>query len=114
MELTCLLERKEELLEYMKIQQFSERYINEHRRLVDLIARHIDTEEWKTFDDVLSWIDSQPYTEGYRYERHRYISRLEYFCQKGYFHGNGEIQAALKERVSSCGALDLLYLQDNL
>ena len=113
MELICLLERKEELLEYMESQQFSERYINEHRRLVDLIARHIDTEGWKTFDDVLSWIDSQPYTEGYRYDRHRHISRLEYFCQKGYFHGNGEIQAALKERVPSCGTLDLLYLQDH-
>lgn len=114
MELTCLLESKGKLLEYMASQQFSERYITEHRRLVELIARHIGTEGWSTFGDVFSWIDSQPYTDLYRDNRYRHISNLEYFCQKGYFHGNGEIQAALKERVHSCGALGLLYLQEHV
>jgi len=111
-ELTCLLANRRELLDHMTSQHYSGRYIDEHRRLIDLIERHMSEDGWRTFADVFSWIDKQPFTEGYRDDRCLRVSNLEFFCQKGFFHGNGEIQAALKERVHSCGALDLLYLQD--
>jgi len=113
MDMTSLLEKRRSILDYMQVRGFSMDYIRKHRTLMDRAEEHFVKGEWKTTDDMHLWIDQQPYTEGYRETCHKCASNLEYFCAKGFFHGNGNIQAALREMMPSCGTLDLMFLQEH-
>ena len=114
MELLLLQGAKESMLSYMRNQNISDEYMDRHGRLLDRILKQMNEMGWQTFDDVITWIMKQPYTDGYRSTMCTRVRNLEWFCKKGYFHGNGAIQAALKERCPSCGELDLSFWQDHL
>jgi len=114
MELLLLLNVKESLPSYMRSMGMCEDYISKHVWLLNRILGQKEEMGWCSFEDVINWISQQPYTDGYRSAMCRRTMNLEWFCKKGYFHGNGKVQASLKERVPSCGVLDLTYLQDHM
>ena len=57
------------------------------------------------------WACKLPYSPGYLRIIKSIIRNLKYYHTKGYLPGNGEIQAALKEIIPSCGNLDFTNLQ---
>ena len=114
MELDLLRSQKEQMIMYLHDQGYSERYIDSHRNISEMISSHLDEIPGGTFDDAMTWACRLPYSSGYLGNIKSIIRNLKYYHTKGYLPGNGEIQAALKEIVPSCGQLDFTILQSRM
>ena len=114
MELDLLYSQKEQMIMYLHDQGYSERYIASHRNISEMISSHLDEISGGTFEDAMAWACKLPYSPGYLGNIKSIIRNLKYYHTKGYLPGNGEIRAALKETVPSCGNLDFTDLQSRM
>lgn len=69
----------EELVSYMRQQHYSNSYVKHHVQICNFIVKRVPLYNWKTFDDVRSWIKEQNYQTDYRKQILRIVSDIEYF-----------------------------------
>ena len=88
MDFNYLSVHQDELLSFLRANDYAETYVNRYRTTIKQITSNAGDQKWTSYEDVYQWYVDSGYSPTYLHELRAIIGKLEQFHLKGIFPDN--------------------------
>ena len=88
MDFNYLSVHQDELLSFLRANDYAETYVNRYRTTIKQITSNAGDQKWTSYEDVYQWYVDSSYSPTYLHELRAIIGKLEQFHLKGIFPDN--------------------------